>query len=205
MPWFRVLGSGDILTCNDFARNLKLKVPEDKMLLEYAWPAPSCSSGSPLQFAVLQAVRRKRALEFLPPPGEPEPLFCSGEGGTLGGQELGQCHQKSPSSSWTWSQTDLSVPSLPAYPSDHLPQHPALDWGGDQSVLQRTLLITRALAFPLGPRPNPPSPSCFQGWAFLTWPLSACGCRSPSTALLLDPLCSQDYDLILGLDILITF
>lgn len=81
-----------VLTCNDFVRNLKLKVSEDKMFLGFAWPSPPCSSGNPLQFAILQTVRRKRALEFFPPPGEPG--GC-GEGGTLGGQELGQRHQTS--------------------------------------------------------------------------------------------------------------
>lgn len=111
---------------------MKLKVSEGKIFLEYAWPPPPCSSGNPLQFAVLQAVRRQWARASILQWSRWHP----GRAGTwpVSPEELMLFLDVEP---------DLSAPSLPIHPPNYLPRPPAVDWGGDQSLLQRMFLITR--------------------------------------------------------------
>lgn len=145
-----------------------------KRSLKFAWLLPLCSSGNPLQFASLQAIRRNWALEeiFLCL-GEPDssslqrrrwyPGRGSWEGGNLAvtPEELRLV---------LGEKLDLPASSLPTCHSahkNHLSQPPAPGWLRRSRHSAEDILNQECVHFSLAPGQIAPSQFCSQGWAFL--------------------------------------
>lgn len=191
------MGSVGVLTWSDFARNLKLRVSEDKTflnLLGYYLCVLLVTLFSLLSFKLLEESGLWRKSSCLQ---ESQTLQLTEEvvpwEWVLGGQELDQCHQKS--WGWFWMRSQINLLQICQLAivltkiSCHSPQH-LTDWG-DQSILQRTSLITSVC---ISPWPQAKSPLSVL-LSRLSFPLVFMTCPSQPVDVALHPQPSFSWTL----------